>query len=248
MENRPETKRGMCRLCSNDGRLVASHIVPKSFFQIDPNSLPSLISNTEGSFPKKAPSGVYDYILCDSCERSFSDYDSHAAKILIHDIKRYVSFRFESEVLAYTVPHADYRLMKLFAIATLWRASVSTHNFYRRVALGPFEAVAREMLIAREPGDAETFSTWWSIFKMDWTPGIMDPFREKWSGVTAYRFYLGRVLAYIKVDQRPTPDHFAEFNLRPGRPLTLIARRFETSKDLKAMKAVALSRRHAARR
>ena len=104
--------------------------------------------------------------------------------------------------------------------------------------LGPFETRAREMLLAGDPGSQNEFATWWSIFDMNWTPGIMDPFQERWSGINAYRFYFGKVLGYMKVDRRTIPHEFREIALGPDRPLVLVARNFEKSKDLRAMGSV----------
>lgn len=110
--------------------------------------------------------------------------------------------------------------------------------FYARVDLGPFEEMARAMLLSRDPGTMDQFGIWFSFFDMDWTPSIMDPFKERWAGVTAYRFYLGQVLGYIKVDQRPIPAMFRDIALAPERDLPLVARDFDKSADLRAMGTV----------
>jgi hypothetical protein len=66
----------------------------------------------------------------------------------------------------------------------------------------------------------------------------MDPFRERYLGVTAYRFYFGKILGYIKVDRQAVPEVFREMILAPGRDLILVGRDFQNSNDLKAMRAV----------
>jgi hypothetical protein len=233
----------LCRLCGAVAGLVKSHIIPRAFFNIEDDQPSQLISNRVGSFPRRAPIGVYDRIVCEPCERSFSDYDSYAATVLLNALDSYRPIVHEGRPLAYIVPSIDYRLLKLFAVATLWRASVATHVFYSKVKLGRHEELARHLLSARDPGSPNEFSTWWSVFPLTWSPGVMDPFKERWNGIRAYRFYLGRVIAYIKADSQPTPRAFREIALRPGEPLVLMARRFETSNDARAMRAVIDSRR-----
>jgi hypothetical protein len=56
--------------------------------------------------------------------------------------------------------------------------------------------------------------------------------------VTAYRFYFGRVLGYIKADRRSIPTAFQDIAIGPGRDLVLVARDYEESSDLRAVKTV----------
>ena len=226
---------GSCRLCGRDEPLVQSHIVPRAFFEIGRKQDLKLVSNVAGQYPKKSPIGVYDHIMCDSCEKSFSDYDAYAAKTLIQDLSTYRKVMFQGRLLALVADKIDYQLLKLFSISLLWRASVSRHGFYKRVQIGPLEEKARGMLLSRHPGTENEFASWWSVFDMNWSPAIMDPFRERWSGVTAYRFYLGRVLAYIKADGRSVPSDFREIAIGPRKGLVMVARDFEKSKDRDAI-------------
>jgi hypothetical protein len=209
----------VCKLCANEATLIDAHVIPRSFWEID-HALPAprTITNIKGEFPKRIPIGVYDQtIVCDRCERGFSDYDSYAADLLLSRFKEFGEVRDDSgKLTAYLHHDPDYRRLKLFVIAVLWRASASSHQFFIRVHLGPFEKKAREMLLRRDPGNATTFSVWFSVWD---SPMIMDPFAECWGGVRAYRFYLGRFVAYIKVDKRPFPEPFASAVLSPNGPL-----------------------------
>jgi hypothetical protein len=67
---------------------------------------------------------------------------------------------------------------------------------------------------------------------------MMDPFAEQWDGVRSYRFYLGRFVAYIKVDHRPFPELLVKAALRPEGPLHLIPRQFAASADFRAAEHV----------
>lgn len=211
----------MCKLCGEESFLVQSHIIPRAFFGIEGGEPLKLVSNVAGQFPRRAPNAVYDRIVCDRCEKGFSRYDNYAAKVLLRDVPSYKRIEYRGKLIALQGPRADYTLLKLFLISVLWRAAVATHNFYTRVQIGPFQQRAKEMLLAGDPGNEREFATWWAIFDTDIAPAIMDPFRERYFGVTAYRFYFGKVLGYIKVDRQAVPEAFREITLGPGtRPNT----------------------------
>ena len=224
----------ICKLCTNEAPLIKAHVIPRSFWEIDAAQPPlRMVTNIEGLFPKRIPIGVYDQtIVCEPCERSFSDYDSYAAHLFLNRFHEFEEVRDSNRRLTgYVLGNVDYSLLKLFAIAVLWRASVSSQSFFSQVRLGPFEETAREMLLRRDPGDTATFATLFSVWDNGAEPLLMDPFVERWDGVRSYRFYLGRFVAYIKVDGRPFPEQLARAALTPRGPLQVISRRLAASKD-----------------
>jgi hypothetical protein len=221
-----------CKLCKNEATLIKAHVIPRSFWEIDASQpAPRMVTNTEGVFPKRIPIGVYDQtIVCEPCERRFSDYDSYAAHLFLNRFHEFEEVR--DGRTAYIFQNTDYRLLKLFAIAVLWRASASSHPFFSRIRLGPFERTAREMLLRGDPGDAATFATLFSVWDgAEWL--LMDPTAERWDNVRSYRFYLGRFFAYVKVDSRPLPEPLAKAALAPGCPLHVISRQLDVSKDFR---------------
>jgi hypothetical protein len=93
------------------------------------------------------------------------------------------------------------------------------------------------MLLRADPDDTATFATLFSVW--DGAASVMmDPFAERWDGVRSYRFYLGRFVAYIKVDRRPFPEPLAKAVLHPEGPLRLISRQLAASKDFRAAEHV----------
>ena len=93
------------------------------------------------------------------------------------------------------------------------------------------------MLVGGDPGDAATFATLFSVWD-ETVPLLMDPFAERWDGVRAYRIYLGRFVAYIKVDSRPFTEPLAKAALTPDGPLHVVSRRLAASKDFHVMEHV----------
>jgi len=164
-----------CNLCNKNSLLVRSHIIPRAFFDLGPNPGTKLLSNIPGQFPKRAPAGVYDFIVCDGCERSFNEYDDYGAKVLIQELDSYERIVERGKFAGLRATGIDYRLLKLFSISLLWRASVARHPFYSRVRLGQFERPAREMLMTGDPGGTDEFATWWSFFDLKWSPRLLTP-------------------------------------------------------------------------
>src|ERR1700761_4705503 len=106
-----------CNLCGKYALLVKSHVIPKSFFEIDGCDIPRLYTNVPGQHTKKAPAGVYDRIVCDACERSFDEYDSYAAHVLLQKLNSYERITSGGKFAGLSIPNIDYRRLKLFSIA-----------------------------------------------------------------------------------------------------------------------------------
>jgi hypothetical protein len=229
----------VCKLCAREATLIKAHVIPRSFWAIDAARPSLMLTNTKGVYPKRVRIGVYDQtIVCDCCERGFSDYDSYAADLLLNRANEFEAVRDDmGRSTGFLLRRYDYSRLKLFTIAVLWRAAASSHPFFSRVQLGPFEARAREMLQRRDPGDAATFAVLFSVWSGTDSP-IMDPSAGHLGEVRTYRFYLGRFIAHIKVDRRPFPWVLAKAALSPEEPLHLISRELAASKDFQVMKRV----------
>jgi hypothetical protein len=232
-----------CKLCGLNAKLVKAHIIPKSFWEIQVGQPLQMLTNIQGEFPRRSNIGVYDNtIICQACERSFSNYDNHSAKVFLSKNSRLKPIRDAmGNLLALLAENIDYSLMKLFDVSVLWRAAASSHRFFEKVQIGTkFFEQARRMLVDRNPGDAQEFGMFFARWKADeHEPILMDPFRERFGGVNFYRFYLGRVLIYIKVDQRKVPEAFERLVLRPGAPAVLVCRDLQRSKELPLMRRIA---------
>src|SRR5262245_48953601 len=138
-----------CRFCGERSDFIDAHVIPEGFFKRlrDGREIPRLLSNNTEDYPKRAPVGVYDEkILCAGCEPQFGPWDQYAQEVLSEPPRGQV-LKVGKHVVGYELSEAwRYDLLKLFFISVAWRASVSTHDFYKRISLGPFEAAAKVML------------------------------------------------------------------------------------------------------
>ena len=240
----------ICRICSATTGFVKSHIIPEAFFRElrDGKETPILVAGAKGNFPKKAPIGVYDNeMLCSACEAKFLQFDTYGIDVLLTRFDEYFRTLRQGEALVGFEGEAVDRLRLLdFLVSVLWRASVSTQPFYQKVDLGPHEQTALGELILAGSGAPDAFDAVLSRWKDDDddtlpTTGLMNPYRERWGDVNAYRLYLGKIVAYVRVDHRPFSEPFASFSMRSNTPCRVISRRLATSKDLSAMRRTAVT-------
>ncbi len=232
-----------CKLTGKTGKGIKAHIVPKAFYEISPqeDGPHKLLSNTEGTFPKKLPGGIYDKtIVTIEGEAHFRSWDDYAARILLKEAKNLEEIRNNHELIAWSLPKYDYPSLKLFALSVLWRSHAAAHPAFSKVHLGPHEVTIRNMLLNGDPGDAEQYSVnivrWLSH---DFGPVFMDPFPEKYGeGVNHYRIYCGRYVLYVKVDKRRSIPEFHNFQLGATSELYLIARQLERSKEWPIMQQI----------
>lgn len=239
-----------CKICGASSGFVKSHIIPEAFFRQlrDDQEAPLLISGATGQAPKKSPIGVYDTnILCGPCEGKFLHWDTYGVDVLLtrfdHFFKPILK---EGKIFGYEASDVDKVKLLDFLTSIIWRASISSQPFYETVQLGPYQAQIREGMFIQSDHSPEPVDAVLSRWKDDDddtlpTTSLMNPHRERWGDVNAYRLYLGKIVAYIKIDQRSFNETFSKFSLRSSDPLRIISRSFAASKDLAAMQKTAIA-------
>ena len=231
-----------CHLCLEERKLIKAHIIPESFFLPlrSGKKAPEIHSNIDGEYPKKSPIGIYDKsILCSKCDGLMGDWDNYAQQLLLKDFSEDIAIHNGAKKAAYKIETFNYSKLKLFFISILWRASVSSHYFYSRVKLGPYQNMAREMILKKDPGSAEDFSVLVAKFSDPNVTGILDPHIDRFDGINFYRFYMTGFVIYIKVDKRSAPEFMKQLLIREGNPLWIILRDLHKSKDGQIMKQIA---------
>lgn len=235
----------LCRLCSTDQKLIRAHVIPEAFFRVHRvhgEAPPVLLSNTQGHYPKRAPIGVYDEgILCRACEDKFQALDDNGASVLLNRFDDFFHpIEEHGHIVAYESSDVDQTQLLRFLVSVLWRASVSTHNFYRRVQLGPYESAAAAAINNPHQPVSRVFAAvlwrWRTTGENDGAANAMlDPSRERLLGINAYRLYLGRMVTVIKVSTQEFSSPLSTLALGSGPLLRILTRDFGKSKDLAAM-------------
>lgn len=241
-----------CMLCLQQHKFINAHAIPEAFFRelrVD-GKAPLLVSGEPGRFQKKAPIGVYDEeILCEECEPNFGKIDDYGIEVLLKKFdESFHPLQRDGETAGFESANVDPSRLLQFLVTVLWRASVSSHPFYSKVDLGPHEPLAR----AAVNTPATALSTVFDAVLSRWrdegdhipTTAMLDPRRERWFGVNAYRLYFGETVAYVKVDTQPFSPNMKAISLRTAPPVLVVTRAMSESKDLRAMKHTA-QRSHA---
>nr|WP_314543443.1 hypothetical protein [uncultured Massilia sp.] len=185
-----------------------------------------------GNFPKKSPIGVYDRSMwCRECEKSYGGWDDIAIRVLRTPLDAFAENNFNYEL---DIGQEDLLALRLFFVSMLWRASTSTHHFYKRVSIGPHAKLAEKILRSNLFDDIEQFSTILTYSGFD-EKIIPEPVPVKHEGVNYFRFFLGRFIAEIKVDQRPTPNKLALTVLGDSQNLRIL----KAKRDMKVVQSIA---------
>jgi hypothetical protein len=177
---------------------------------------------SKGSYPKRLQTGEYDdTILCADCDNGFAPWEEYTAKLLMRS-GAYNRFRQTNYENFYIVTSYDYAGLKLCLLSILWKMSASNRGAFRSVRLGPFEAPIRQMLLDNNPGRADEFPITINRIVGEFDSNtLMGTVPIKDEGVNVYQLGLPGYVAFIKVDNRPTPKPIGNRTLAPNRSLVI---------------------------
>jgi len=220
-----------CKFCGRERRLVKSHVIPRSFFEIKafhqkaPKKALSIVSDSEKLKPMRRPVGIYDIqLFCKNCENKFNRCDDYAFKLLNENRDLRKVLRNENgRVFGQYYDTYNYDLLKLFFMSVLLRASLSGDFFFQHVNLGPYTEILKEAIDScgtEQPENFAVFLTYYAQIKSG--PVIFPPAPQRIENVKFYNFHLGRVIFFIKVDKRSIPFWLTPFILKPKGKLILI--------------------------
>jgi hypothetical protein len=188
-----------CRLCGQERPLIDAHIIPQGFHPEPVDIGPAMIvSNTPGVFPKRSRTGPYDqHILCAQCDGKLGALDQHATEKLL-DAKPTVILKGRAR----RYDEADAKKVLDFFASVAWRASVSNHEMFRSVDLGPYEAAIGRYLSGAQPN--YPIAGWLAEFDVP-SPPYLNPHSTRFDGVRFLVLYAARFIFYLKTDQKKVP-------------------------------------------
>lgn len=202
------TCRGLGCKCTE---LINAHIMPRGFAR---DIMGDRTHNIQVSMSNAKPTqhGVYDpNILCASCDGTLGEYDDYAIE---------VCRRFGADHVAqnemFTMSNVNGDTLAKFVLAVLWRASISARPEFKKVALGPYEAPAQEVLFgARALKDMPGFELMLFRYKENKkfkVEGVYtSPSTVHGLGVNGWGFAVSGFRFVAKMDKRPWPGLPAEF-------------------------------------
>lgn len=156
--------------------------------------------------------GVYDpNILCAKCDGILGKYDDYAIKVF----RRFPDEHIDEGNRIFVVPNVSGDKLALFVLAVLWRASVSTRQEFKKVELGPYEDIARDVLFGVNPLNSMR-SYELCVYRYEYAPINRElrfsssPLPERYlNGLKLWMFTLDSFSMIAKLDKRPMPkeDH-----------------------------------------
>lgn len=184
-----------CALCLQDVELRRSHIIPEFLYETlydEKHRLQVLsIIPDQGNWHEQK--GLRERLLCDACEQKLSVWERYASLVFKGGVS--LSVRQDGNIVH--ISGLDYRQFKLFQLSVLWRAGVSSLQFFENVQLGKHAEALRQFLLAGDPGSPERYGCFMFGLKHEagvFTGLIMQPGKVRLSGHIAYRFVFGGFL------------------------------------------------------
>ena len=138
----------------------------------------------------------------------------------------------------YRISTYDYNKLKLFFLSVLYRASISTQQFYDKIKLRPYEDVFREMILSGNSDKNNDYPVILTRFTDDYGKySLRGPVTQRVPGfgINTCRFHLPPFIALIKVDQRPLSPELSKFALTENKPLDIIAVNSTETGDLRQL-------------
>lgn len=147
---------GICKYCGQYTKLINSHIIPKSFYQLKKWGPCAGINAKQVVVDKvHSQNGLKEPLLCKVCDNKLGYLDRYAYHFLFHDIPQ-AECCLDGELEFYNLSPKDfnYNNVRRFFISLLWRASISSKIPY---SLGIYENIALQILKHERMDDDELF-------------------------------------------------------------------------------------------
>ena len=142
---------GICKFCEQEGKLVNSHIIPKSFYRLKELGIAAQMDYKNLSIDvRKHQNGLKEPLMCAECDNKLGVLDEYAHKIFFKVIPKLelIPYPFHKRG-SLQAKGFNYDKLRKFFISLMWRTSVSSDKF----SLGKHEAVALNLLRYEVPDD-----------------------------------------------------------------------------------------------
>jgi len=191
--------------------------------------------------------GVYDRnVLCARCDAALGEVDNFALDVCRRfPVEHYVGDGF------FVMPNVDGGRFAKFILSVLWRASISTRPEFIGTDLGPYEAIAGEVIFGARPlSDIRSYELIVSRYKAtdSFNPAhnYTTPARIKMDGLNAWGFALHGFSILAKLDRRLFDRELRPAIVNGSKALTGAFVDYRSTAEGKAMLGMAAA--HRARR
>ena len=232
-----------CRLCRRNKPLRKSHIIPAFFWKPLKQeegkfyALPSEADRSEF----KIQDGPKEPLLCEDCEQQLGRYENYVRQVIYSEpADGDYGFRITSCDEGVQISGLDYGRFKLFQLSVLWRAHISTIEFYREVNLRSHAEKIRSMLLDENPGLRTDYGCFMAGVlenpKKALDNVVLTPKKGRLQGHYCYLFVMGGCLWYYVVSSHSRELQYADRFIGPEGILILPMNNW---KELKMFKEIA---------
>jgi hypothetical protein len=233
----------ICCLCGLKKQLIKAHIIPRKLYKPireasvgEPPSdqVPRIYVVGTEQKPKQSQSGIYESsILCKECDGDLIGlWDNYGQTFLLStSFSENCLVDNARKLAAYKIEEFDYKQLKLFFMSILWRAAITSDQFFAQIKLGSWEEKLRKMILAQDPGNENDFSV--VLFKYEGALSeiMQNPTKHRQGGVNYYRFRFPKYGFLIKVDQRSFHPELLPFVIRSNQQLLIRVMEYTDSKE-----------------
>ncbi len=235
----------ICKLCGREKKLINAHIIPKKLYgpirEASSGESPWVYGVGTGKKSQQSQSGIYDPdILCGECDGNLiGPWDNYGQTLLLSSPSPENYIVDDAGKLAgYKIDTFDYNQLKLFFMSILWRAAITSDQFFAQVQLGAWEDKLKKMILAQDPGSENDFSVLLFKYEGDFSEIMQNPTKEKLDGVNYYRFRFPKYGFLIKVDKRNFHSKLARCLLSSNQPLLIPVIKYMDSKEYEIILAI----------
>ena len=159
-------------------------------------------------------SGIWEQLLCQSCDNSFSPHEKYVRE-LFHGGQK-IPFKRNGRMV--TLEGVEYLHVRLCFLSILWKMSISSRPMFRNVNLGPHEARLAYFLRDNNPGDSFDFGFSCAIPFLKGqvlSELILEPTVIRFEGHRAYRVVMGGFVVLFFVSSHCLPQDTRACFIRP---------------------------------
>lgn len=222
-----------CKLCQEDTKLIKkSHIFPdflyRDFYDDQHRLRKFNLAEMTKINPRfsKPPTGIYEGgLLCHKCDGSRIGALETYVSLLLKGNKplKIKVIKNVHGINIFKVNGIDSKVLKLFLLSILYRASISSHSEFKDVNLGPYEEKLRTALLNENLGNIRIQV---SILKFarnsNFTRFIAQPIRSKIGHTTVYSVVINGYMIIYFLSESDMSKRMHNFRIRAENVLEIM--------------------------